>query len=63
MSGAVSSLDVGISDHLLTLTAWCNGEGFSPGQIYTNTQGILDTEDTLAEETKSEETQNILTMC
>lgn len=61
MMGAISSLDVAISDHLLT--ARCNGEGFSPGQIYTNTQGILDTEDTLAEKTKSEETQNILTMC
>lgn len=62
MRGAVSSLDVGISDHLLTLTAWCNGGGFSPGQMHANTQGILDSEDTLAEETKGQETQTILTM-
>lgn len=37
-----SSLDVGISYHLLTLTAWCSGGGFSSGQMHTNTQEILD---------------------
>lgn len=58
-----SSLDVGISDRLLTLTAWCYGGGFTPGQSRTNMQEILEFEDALAEETKGKEIQNIQTMC
>lgn len=63
VSKPFSSLDVGISDRLLTLTAWCSGGGFRPGQSHTNTQEILDSDDTLAEETKGKETPNIQTMC
>lgn len=49
-----SSLDVGISDRLPALTAWCYVGGFIPGQSLTNMQEILDSDDTLAEENQGE---------